>query len=121
LKLKFFLINLIALIPSVLAQTYPWDYLRPISKMAVSYDFYTRVFVLILSLILTAISTMAYLKVKSQRLMFVSIAFSLFVVKWMLKVLDLIISPGNFFNDASQNVFELLILASLFYALFMKK
>jgi hypothetical protein len=121
LKLKFFLINLIALIPGVLAQNYPWDYLRHLSTMAVSYDLYTRLIVLILTLVLTAISTMAYLKAKSQRLMFVSIAFGLFTIKWLLKVLDLFISPGNFFNDASQNVFELFILASLFYALFMKK
>lgn len=115
------MLGLIAVIPTVFAEGYLWDFLRPAAEMAGSYDFFTRVIVFVLTLVLMGISLMAYMKVKSQKLMFVSIAFGLFALKWLLKLLDLFISPGIFFADTSENVFELLILASLFYALFVKK
>ena len=67
---------------------------------------------------LFAISYLAYRKNKSKRLLFVSIAFALFAVKWFIKLVDIFISPGSFLADSSENVFELLILASLFIALF---
>ena len=37
----------------------------------------------------------------------ISGAFFLFAVKWLLKVLDLFLSPGTFLPDASENIFEL--------------
>ncbi len=121
LKLRFFLISLVFFIPSVFAEGHLWDFLRPAAEMAGSYDFFTRVIVLVLTLGLAGVSFLAYNKAKSQKLLFVLIAFGLFALKWLLKVLDLFISTGAFFSDASENVFELLILASLFYALFVKK
>ncbi|MDP2974008.1 MAG: hypothetical protein Q8N60_03070, partial [Candidatus Diapherotrites archaeon] len=63
---------------------------------------------------------LAFKRSKSRKLLFVSIAFTLFTVKWALKVVDLFFSPGEFFNRAAENIFELLILASLFIAIFRK-
>jgi hypothetical protein len=94
--------------------------LRVISALAANLDFITRFIVLIIALALMGIAFLAYRKKKSQRLLFVALAFLLFAVKWVLKVLDLYLSPGTFFTDPSENVFELLILASLFAALFKK-
>ncbi|MFH1588731.1 MAG: hypothetical protein ABIA76_05330 [Candidatus Diapherotrites archaeon] len=111
---------LVFLAQSVFAENYLWDSLRPLASMASNYDFLTRALVMVLSFVIFFISVKAYLKLKSSKLMFVSIAFGLFALKWVLKVLDLFLSPGLFFGDASENVFELLILASLFYALFVK-
>ncbi|HLC37087.1 MAG TPA: hypothetical protein VJK05_05800 [archaeon] len=98
----------------------PWDPLRNISEAAASLDFYTRLLVFLISLGIFAVSILAYNRNKGKKLFFVSIAFFLFSVKWLLKVLDLFISPGLFFSDPSENVFELLILASLALALFKR-
>jgi len=97
-----------------------WDFLRPFAQEALNLDLYTRLVVFVLSLALFAIALLAYKRSKTNRLMFVSIAFLLFAVKWALKVADLFISPGEFFARAIENVFELAILASLFIALFRK-
>ena len=100
---------------------HPWDPLRQISDTAAHNDFITRFLVLILSLAILFIAFKAYQKNKTERLKYVLIAFALFAVKWALKVLDIFVSPGNFFGDASENVFELLLLGSLFLALFRKE
>lgn len=97
-----------------------WDFLRPLSQQAVNIDFGTRIVVFLLSVALLAISLIAYRRTKTRRLGFVSLAFFLFAVKWALKVVDLAVSPGEFFHRAVENVFELAILASLFIALFKK-
>ena len=99
---------------------YAWDVLRPLSDVAISIDFLTRLIVLALSLAIFLVSYKAYKRVQDRKFLFITIAFGLFTLKWLLKALDLFISPGIFFNDSSENVFELLILASLFYALFKK-
>ena len=84
-------------------------------------DWITRFLVLLLSLAIFAIAFKAYRKTGSERLKYVLIAFALFAVKWAIKVVDVFVSPGRFFNDASENVFELLILGALFMALFRKE
>jgi hypothetical protein len=71
-------------------------------------------------LVLCFIAVKAYFKNKSRRLLLIGGAFFLFAVKWFLKILDLFVSPGWFLPDASENVFELLILALLFVALFFR-
>ncbi len=98
----------------------PWDFLRDVTQQAIAIDFITRVIVLVLSLAITAIALLAFKRSKSGKFLFVSIAFTLFTVKWALKVVDLFFSPGEFFNRAAENVFELLILAALFIAIFKK-
>ncbi len=97
-----------------------WDFLRPITQYFSDIDFVTRAIVLALSAALFVIAALAYRKSKSNKMMFVSIAFFLFALKWALKVADLVISPGEFFNRAAENVFELFILASLFIAIFKR-
>ena len=97
-----------------------WDFLRPLADQAYTIDFATRIIVFILSMAILAVALLAYKRSKSRRLLFVSIAFLLFGVKWALKVLDMFISPGEFFNRAVENIFELGILASLFIAIFRK-
>jgi len=97
-----------------------WDFLRPIITQAIAYDFLVRVAVFIISVVILAIALLAYKRTKTNRLLFVSIAFFFFVAKLGLKVVDLYLSPGEFFHRAAENVFELIILASLFIALFRK-
>ncbi len=98
-----------------------WDPLREVSDVAVQNDFVTRFIVLLLALAIFFIAFKAYQKTGAKRLQFVLLAFGLFAFKWALKVADVFVSPGNFFNDASENVFELFILGSLFMALFRKE
>ena len=97
---------------------YFWDFLRPLTEAASQFDPYIKILVFLLALGLFTISYLAYGKNKSKRLLFVSIAFALFAIKWFIKLVDIFISPGSFLADSSENVFELLILASLFIALF---
>ena len=98
----------------------PWDILRPLTEAASTFDSVTRFIVFLLSAALFIISILAYRKTKSKRFLFVMLAFLFFAVKWGLKVADLFVSPGYFLADASENVFELIILASLFIAIFRK-
>lgn len=97
-----------------------WDFLRPITQQAISFDFVTSMIVFVLSIALFAISFLAFRRTKSNRFLFVTIAFFFFAAKWALKVIDLFFSPGIFFHRAAENVFELIILASLFMAIFKK-
>lgn len=98
----------------------PWDFLWDVTQQAIAIDFITRAIVLVLSLAITVIALLAFKRSKSGKFLFVSIAFILFTVKWALKVVDLFFSPGEFFNRAAENIFELLILAALFIAIFKK-
>ncbi|MEW6295851.1 MAG: hypothetical protein AB1467_06205 [Candidatus Diapherotrites archaeon] len=97
-----------------------WDMLRPVTEHAEALDIYTRYLVLIFSFIIFVIALKAYLKKKNQKLLLVLTAFTLFFVRGLLRVLDLYLSPGDFFSKASQNVFELLILLALVMAIFRK-
>jgi len=97
---------------------YFWDFLRPITEAAAQFDPHIKILVFLFALGLFTISYLAYSKNKSKRLLFVSIAFALFAIKWLFKLADIFVSPGSFLADSSENVFELLIFASLFIALF---
>ena len=97
-----------------------WDFLRPLTQAAVNVNMATSAIVFLLSLAILAVSLIAYKRTKNKKLAFVSLAFALFAVKWALKIIDLMVSPGEFFHRAAENLFELVILASLFMALFRK-
>ncbi len=116
---KSFLLFFVSLIPLAFAKG-PWDLLRPVVSMAYSFDNITKFLVFIFSLVLFFIAVKAYFKTKSRRFLLIGGAFSLFAFKWLLKILDLFLSPGTFLPDASENVFELFILVFLFVALFFK-
>ena len=99
---------------------YAWDFLRPLTDLAIQFDPVIKVLVLLLAFGIFVISFLAYKKSKSQKLLFVSIAFLLFALKWMVKVFDIFFSPGNFLSDSSENVFEFFILVLLFLAIFRR-
>ena len=102
----------------LLVAEHPWDYLRPLAEFAARNDVFLRPVVLLFSLFIFALAILAYRKKKTKRFAFVALAFLFFSIKWTLKVLDLFVSPGYFFSDASENVFELVIFAFLLMALF---
>ena len=97
-----------------------WDFLRPLTNDAVSFDFVTRILVLVLSVALFAISVLAYRRTKSKKFLFVTLAFFLFSAEWTLNVFDLFLSPGDLFHRAAENLFQLGILVCLFIAIFKK-
>jgi len=105
----------------VMAQDNVWDALRPMTGFASEIDLPVKIVVFLLSLSIFIISLLAYNKSKSKRILLVSLAFALFALKWLVKILDIVYSPGEFLSDSSENIFELGILLSLLVALFYKK
>lgn len=93
--------------------------LRDVRALVFQFDFFTEIIVFLLVLGIAVISLNAFRKKKSMKLLFVSLAFWLFSVKWALKVLDLDISTG-YFTDPIENVIELGIIALLYVAFFKK-
>lgn len=104
-----------------LAQGNAWDFLRPITDFAVSVDLPVKFVVFLLALAIFVISLLAYTKSRSKRLLLVSVAFFLFSLKWLVKLIDIFYSPGTFLSDSSENIFELGIMLSLLIALFYRK
>lgn len=100
--------------------SYPWDFLRPVAEAAVSFDAIIKAIVFLFAVGMLVLSLSAYRKTQSRKFLFIAAAFFLFGVKWLIKVFDILFSPGTFFSDSSENVFELLIFAALFLAVFRK-
>lgn len=101
---------------------YPWEFLRPLAESAAGLGFYINILVFLLAAAMFIIAVLALRKTGSSRLKFVALAFFFFALKWGIKILDrnFGMSPGDFLSDASENVFELTILALLFFAIFRK-
>jgi len=97
-----------------------WDVLRPLTEAAYAVDVPVKFLVFFLSLGILVVAVLAFRKTKSRRFLLVGLAFAFFAAKWALKIIDIFYSPGIFLGDASENVFELLILAMLFLAIFKK-
>lgn len=97
-----------------------WDILRPLDKLAVTFDIYLTPVILVVSLALFVIAASAYRKNPSRRFLLIATAFLFFAAQWVLRTIDLFVSPGIFFSIAAQDMFELIVLASLFLALFTK-
>jgi len=97
-----------------------WDFLRPLDQFAVSISGPIEIVVFVISVFIFAISLMAYFKAKSRRLLFVSAAFFLFMVKWLLQTVDFFVSPGLFFSVPSQGIVELVIMLLLLIAMVKK-
>jgi len=104
----------------VFAEEQPWDFLRPLDRAAVEWNPFTTWVVFLLAAALIVISFLAYKKKATSRYAFIALAFGLFGVKWALKLVDIYLSPGRFINWAADTVFDLLILAFLFIALFKR-
>lgn len=97
-----------------------WDFLRPLSGLALQFDPFIKGIVAVFALAMFLVAFFAYRKNPSKRLLFVALAFLFFFLKWLVKLLDLFFSPGTFLADSSENVFELIILAFLFFAVLKK-
>ena len=76
--------------------------------------------VLAASIALTVVSTMAYVRKKNERLFFVAFAFFMFSIKSVLKIADNHIVGVYGYMGISIQTLELLILLSLFFAIFKK-
>ncbi len=98
----------------------PWDFLRIPTEMATTLNPIVMWLVFIVALVVMIISLLALKRKNTQKLLFVSVAFSLFFLNSALSLLDLYASPGIFMNFAVQGVFDLLIIGALFIALFRK-
>ena len=122
-KIQFTVLSvaLLFLISPVFAQIQAiTDPLRNFTNALISLDFLARHIVLLLSAFIFFIAWKAYTQAKSQKLLLIAIAFGVFTLKWVLQVLDLYFSPGTFFPNHAENIAELVILLSLFFALFKK-
>jgi hypothetical protein len=97
-----------------------WDFLRPVTTKAWEVNLILEPFAMLLSIGILAVSVLAYRKTQSKRLLLVSAAFFFFALKWTLRVVDQIVSPGFFFSRASEAVVEVVILGLLFFAIFKK-
>ncbi len=86
------------------------------------FTFYDVVLILVLvvAMALTVIATMAYNKKKNERLLFVAGAFFLFSIEAALQLVNNFLLGDYTFIGIGVQTLELLILVSLFLALFKK-
>src|SRR3989338_6989755 len=101
-KVHMLLISFLSFLPFAFAESRPWEFLKPLSDFAVSASPIVKPIVFLFALALFAIAMLAYLKTKSKKMLFITIAFGFFAVKWAIKLVDLFASPGFFFSDASE-------------------
>ena len=94
--------------------------LRILTNEAQQFDFITRIIVFIFSAAVAVIGAMAWARSRVKRVGVIALAFGLLAFKWLLKVMDLFVSGGQFFPDHAENVIELLSLALIAYAIFVK-
>lgn len=94
------------------------DPLRVLANSAQQFDFLTRIIVFIFALAVAIVAGMAWDRTQNKKIAFVALAFGLMAFKWLLKVMDLFVSTGQFFPDHAENVIELISLALIAYALF---
>lgn len=97
-----------------------WNSLRPLEQASETMNFVSTITVLLLSAGLFAISLKAFQKNNSNRFLLLSLAFGIMFVKFLIKILDFFYSPGYFFSQAAQNVFDFLVLIALFASLIKK-
>ncbi len=112
------LFSIIAFCSTVFAA--PWDFLR---APAGAFWYVEPIVLWVLffaALIVFVIAIKAVSKKHSNKLKLVAAAFGLLLLKAILLLLDMYVSPGNFFNYSIQSFFDLLIILCLFAALFRK-
>jgi len=97
-----------------------WESLRPVESAAESLELATSIIVFLLSVGMLVIASMAYQRNPNPKFFFLVLAFGIFVAKFAVKILDHFYSPGAFFSQASQNVFDLFVLGALFLAVLKK-
>ena len=95
--------------------------LRQLTDEAAQFDYITRITVFVFSAAVALVGFVAWRRNPSPRVKWIAIAFGLFAFKWLLKVLDLFVSSGDFFPDHAENVIELVSLALIAYAIFVPR
>lgn len=94
------------------------DPLRALANEAQQFDFITRMIVFLFAIAVAIVAAAAWSRTRNEKIGLVAWAFGLLAFKWLLKVMDLFVSSGQFFPDHAENVIELVSLALLAYALF---
>ncbi|MEK6970319.1 MAG: hypothetical protein AABW68_01335 [archaeon] len=116
-----FLILILSIIPSVHAEGWVESItnpLRALTEEAQQFDFITRIIVLFFSAAVAIIGAVAWQRNRNPKIKYIALAFGLLAFKWVLKVMDLFVSTGQFFPDHAENVIELVSLALIAYAIF---
>jgi hypothetical protein len=120
-KTILFLILLMTFVPAVHAMGWVevvTNPLRVLTNEAAQFDFLTRGIVLVFSLAVALIGIVAWRRNPNPKIKWIALAFGLLAFKWLLKVMDLFVSTGQFFPDHAENVIELISLALIAYAIF---
>ncbi len=94
------------------------DPLRALANEAQQFDFITRMVVFLFAVAVAIVAVAAWNRTRNEKIGLVAWAFGLLAFKWLLKVMDLFVSSGQFFPDHAENVIELVSLALLAYTLF---
>ena len=118
LRRIFFLLGIVFVCTGAFAA--PWDFLRDPAAGLTVVDPITSWIVFLVSLGVFIVAFLALRKRASPRLSWVFAAFGLFLLKRLLIVIDIYVSPGEFMNNAIQGFFDLLIILCFFVALFRK-
>ncbi len=109
----------LSLISNVFA-TAVWEPLRLFPEIAGAINPIIIWLLFLVSLSVLVISSLALYKKKSQKLLFVTIAFVFFFLNSSLNLIDFYFSPGYFMNFAVQGLFDFLVIVSLLIAIFRK-
>jgi len=97
-----------------------WNSLRPLESVAESLKWVTTGVVFLLAAGMLFVSAKAFEKNRSNRFLFLTLAFGIIFAKFGIKLVDAVYSPGDFFSSAAQNVFDLFVLIALFLAIMRK-
>ena len=92
--------------------------LRWLTEEAGQFDYAIRIIVLLFSAAIAVIGYKAWQRTPNTRVKWIALAFGLLAFKWVLKVMDMLVSTGAFFPDHAENVIELASLALIAYAIF---
>lgn len=85
------------------------------------FDLLLRFIVGSLALGFFAVALIAYAKTKKKFLALLSVAFFLYALKTLLRIIDLFFSPGAFFSTIAEEFFDLLILLSFMGSIFLNR
>ena len=97
------------------------DNTRALYQTLESFDFMTKFIVFIFSAAIFLVSYLAFMRTESNKFLLVTIAFFIFALKLAIQLVDVFYSPGQFFTAPMENIFDLLMLVFLFFAIFKKK
>lgn len=112
---------MVLLSSAAFAQSKAWDFLRPVTQLALDLEVPIKFVVLLFSSALLALSWLALKKTGSKKFFFLAGAFGLFSLKILLTLADIFFSPGRFMSETTLSLFDLFILAALFFAVLKKQ